>query len=100
LMVVPGDWANLSRNFSSAVIGGDAKDCKESFMSGAVPSEGKDMVRVFTTCQVGLRTLTRYYLGFPRPNGGAYVMSTASTGDAKPVKDADSDIRTAVFKIR
>jgi hypothetical protein len=87
------------KNISAYLIGGDAKACKGTFFSGAIPdSAAAPFGRVFTTCQTGDNTLTSYYLAAPRKAGGAYVISTISLGPEKPAKEADSLLRSAVFK--
>jgi hypothetical protein len=80
------------------IIGDDAKGCKGAFLSGSLPdSDGKAMLRIFTSCQ-SEKTLTAYYLAVPRPKGGIYLFTTLSDGPQEAVKEADSGLRTAVFK--
>ena len=81
------------------LIGVDAKDCKGTFFSGAIPDESNaKVVRVFTTCQKGEKPITIYYLAVPRKAGGAYIISTISLGTEKPAKERDAQLRSAVFK--
>ena len=57
---------------SSILIGEDAKSCsKGAFLSGSLPdSDGKEMLRIFTSCQQEKKNMTVYYLAVPRPKGG------------------------------
>ena len=43
--------------------------------------------------------MTVYYLAVPRPKGGIYLFTTMSDGSQEEVKEADSGLRTAVFKV-
>jgi hypothetical protein len=87
------------KDLPGQIIGGDAKACKGTFFSGAIPDEGKTTARVFTTCQSGNSNLTVYYLAVPRKAGGVYVISSASFGTEEPAKKADENIRQAVLKL-
>jgi hypothetical protein len=86
------------KNIPAYLIGNNAKACKGTFFSGAVPDETVEIGRVFTTCQVGGDTSTEYYLVVPRRAGGAYLIATYSAGSEKPAKEADAQLRSAVFK--
>ena len=69
-------------------------------MSGALPEEAHGtQARVVTTCKSdkGLRTVD--YLTMKRTRGGYYVFVTAASGSDEPAKDADTNIRTAVFNV-
>jgi len=69
-------------------------------LSGSLPeSDGKAILRIFTSCQAEKKNLTAYYLAVPRPKGGIYVFATLSNGSQEEVKEADSGLRTAVFKV-
>jgi hypothetical protein len=92
--VPPGEFKNIP----AYLIGYDAKACKGTFFSGAVPDDTVEISRVFTTCQVGGDTSTRYYLAVPRRAGGAYLIATFSAGSEKPAKEADAQLRAVVFK--
>jgi hypothetical protein len=94
LNVPPGEF----RNIPAYLIGNDAKACKGTFFSGALPDETAEVGRVFTTCQVGGETSTAYYLAVPRRAGGAYLIATFSAGSEKPAKEADAQLRSVVFK--
>lgn len=84
----------------ATLIGRDAKACKGTFLSGAIQDEPKNsFARIFTTCNDGKDTVTVYYLAVPRKAGGAYIMTTATVGLETPAKEADSNIRTAVYKV-
>jgi hypothetical protein len=86
-------------NIPSILIGEDAKACKGAFLSGSLPdNDGKAMLRIFTSCQEEKRNLTIYYLAVTRPRGGIYLFTTMSDGAQEAVKEADSGLRTAVFK--
>lgn len=52
----------------------------------------------FTSCQEEQKNVTLYYLAVPRPKGGIYLFTTMSNGSQEEVKEADSGLRTAVFK--
>jgi hypothetical protein len=87
-------------NIPSTLIGEDAKSCKGAFLSGSLPeSDGKAMLRIFTSCQMEKQNSTVYYLAVPRPKGGIYVFATISNGSQEEVKEADSGLRNAVFKV-
>jgi hypothetical protein len=85
----------------SILIGKDAKSCsKGAFLSGSLPdSDGKEMLRIFTSCQQEKKNTTVYYLAVPRPKGGIYLFMTMSDGSQEVVKEADSGLRNAVFKV-
>ena len=85
----------------SILIGEDAKSCgKGAFLSGSLPdSDGKEMLRIFTSFQREKKNMTVYYLAVPRPKGGIYLFTTMSDGSQEEVKEADSGLRTAVFKV-
>jgi hypothetical protein len=84
----------------SILIGDDAKSCsKGAFLSGSLPdSDGKEMLRIFTSCQQEKKNFTAYYLAVHRPKGGIYLFTTMSDGPQEAVKEADTGRRTAVFK--
>jgi hypothetical protein len=81
------------------VIANDAKACKGAFLSGAMPGSDAAAGRIFTSCQIGGKMITTYYMAVPRRSGGAYVIATSSFGDEKPAKAADSSIRAAVLHL-
>jgi hypothetical protein len=87
------------KNLPGYLIGADAKACKGTFFSGAIPdSTSAALARVFTTCQWADKPITIYYLAIPRKAGGAYVISTVSLGSEQPAKETDQLLRSAVFK--
>ena len=89
---------NDVKNLSGLLIGADARKCKGTFASGALPAEGDNaMVRVFTTCKTGDKTFTIYYLALDRKQGGYYLFATGSSGSEQPAKEADASIRQAVL---
>ncbi len=93
--VPPGEFKNIP----AYLIGNDAKACKGTFFSGAVPDDTVEIGRVFTTCQRSADdTSTVYYLVVPRRAGGAYLIATFAAGSEKPAKEADAQMRSAVFK--
>jgi hypothetical protein len=83
------------------LIGSAAQGCRGKFFSGSLPDtqSGAAAVRVFTACQTGDDTLTVYYLGVPRPAGGFYVLTTSALGNEQPAKEADQNLRSAVYKV-
>ena len=86
------------QNLSGLLIGADARKCKGTFASGALPADSNNaMVRVFTSCKTGDRTFTIYYLALDRKQGGYYLFATGSSGSEQPAKDADASIRQAVL---
>jgi len=69
-------------------------------VGGSLPdSDGKAMLRIFTSCQAEKQNATAHYLAVPRPKGGIYVFATLSSGPQEEVKEADSGLRNAVFKV-
>ncbi|MPZ39762.1 MAG: hypothetical protein GEU95_17220 [Rhizobiales bacterium] len=83
------------------VIGAEARGCKGSFMSGALPSEGSRELRIVTTCQLpGQPMRTIYYFGVSRPKGGLYLFTTATTSDGsrEDAEQVDATIRTATYR--
>jgi hypothetical protein len=87
---------------TGAVIGHSAKSCKGAFLSGSLPEaedEGKRSLRIFTTCQHNLNTTTVYYFGVPRPKSGIYLFATISAGPPEQVKETDSGLRTAAYRL-
>jgi hypothetical protein len=100
ITVIPDIQPSQINEVPSVLIGGAAKACKGTFLSGAVPDEPKNsFARIFTTCDDGKQATTVYYLAVPRKAGGAYIMTTAAVGSEVPAKEADSNIRTAVYKV-
>jgi hypothetical protein len=86
------------KNLSGLLIGADARKCKGTFASGALPAENNNaMVRVFTSCKTGDKTFTIYYLALDRKQGGYYLFATGSSGSEQPAKEADASIRQAVL---
>jgi hypothetical protein len=86
------------KNLSGLLIGSDARKCKGSFASGALPAaDNEAMVRVFTSCKTGEKVFTIYYLALDRKQGGYYLFATGSSGSEQPAKDADNSIRQAVL---
>jgi hypothetical protein len=93
--VPPGEFKNIP----AYLIGNEAKACKGTFFSGAVPDDTTEIGRVFTTCQrSGDDTSTGYYLAVPQRAGGAYLIATYSAGSEQPAKEADAQLRAVVFK--
>ncbi len=92
--VPPGEFKNIP----AYLIGNDAKACKGTFFSGAIPDDAAEIGRVFTTCQVDGDTSTAYYLAVPRRAGGAYLIATFSDGSEKPAKEADAQLRSVVLE--
>ncbi|MBN8920840.1 MAG: hypothetical protein J0H62_09220 [Rhizobiales bacterium] len=97
--VVSGEAA-LDR-LPGRLIGNAAQSCRGKFFSGSLPDtqEGTAAVRVFTACQSGEKPLTVYYLGVSRPAGGIYVLTTSAMGSEQPAKEADQNLRAAVYKV-
>jgi hypothetical protein len=95
------DTINLNDpSIPSVLIGRDAKDCKGAFLSGSLPeSDGKAILRIFTSCQEEKDSITVYYLAVPRPKGGIYLFTTMANNMQEAVKETDSDLRQAVFKV-
>ncbi len=82
------------------LIGSDSAGCQGKFASGAMPDQtnpGGHLKRIFTTCQVQ-RTYNIYYLIFPRPKGGYYVIGTADLDNPAQAQEADDNIRSAVYR--
>lgn len=87
------------KEIGAVLIGRDARECKGTYLSGAIPEDGRGAAaRVFTTCQIGEKPITAYYLAVRRKAGGAYLISTISLGSEAPAKERDSMLRSAVFK--
>jgi hypothetical protein len=100
ITVIPDLQPSQISDVPATLIAGDAKTCKGTFLSGAMQDEPKNsFARIFTTCNDGKDTTTVYYLAVPRKAGGAYIMTTATVGSEVPAKEADSNIRTAVYKV-
>jgi hypothetical protein len=99
LSILPGH--SDAKDLPKIVIARDAGLCKGSFLSGAVPEDGKTpMARIFTTChESGDKTTSVYYLAVPRKKGGLYVFSTQSVGSEAPAKRATESIRGAVVDL-
>jgi hypothetical protein len=82
------------------LIGAAAKACKGAFMSGSLPDEAHGtQARVFTNCRSDRGATTTYYTTMRRPRGGYYVFVTSAEGSDEPVKEADTNIRAAAFKV-
>jgi hypothetical protein len=83
------------------LIGLMAQACKGTFFSGALPDEaaGVEQARVFTSCKSANSALTVYFLTIARKRGGHYVFATTSAGVETPAKEADANIRSAVFRV-
>jgi hypothetical protein len=82
------------------IIGTDSASCKGKFASGAMPDQtnpGGHVKRIFTSCQ-GQQTFNVYYLIFPRPRGGYYVIGTANYDNPAQARQTDDDIRSAVYR--
>lgn len=97
--VVPEAKPEDLKSVGGYLIGGDAKDCKGAFLSGAIPDSEAAAGRIFTSCQIDGKMLTTYYMVMPRKAGGAFIIATSSMGDEKPAKQADSNIRAAVLNL-
>jgi len=97
--VFPSATPGEIKEIGAILIGRDARECKGTYLSGAIPEDGRGAAaRVFTTCQVGEKPITAYYLAVRRKAGGAYLISTISLGSEAPAKERDSMLRSAVFK--
>jgi hypothetical protein len=87
------------------IISDMARACKGAFMSGTLPEEGKQVIRMFSSCQDGSRTFTSYFAVVARPKGGIYVFSTVALGETdavssqERVKDADDGLRRAAYRV-
>jgi hypothetical protein len=82
------------------LIAAAAKACKGAFMSGSLPEEAHGtQARVFTNCRSDKGARTVYYTVMSRAGGGYYVFVTAAEGSDEPVKEADTNIRAAAFKV-
>jgi hypothetical protein len=99
MTVVPSVPPGELKNLPAFLIGRDAKACKGTFFSGAIPDDDSTtLARVFTTCQSGNESVTAYYLAAPRKAGGVYVIGTFSRGSETPAKEADTQLRSVVLK--
>jgi hypothetical protein len=81
------------------IIGSDGAACKGKFASGFMPDDTNssgNLKRLFTSCQDN-KPWTAYYLMFPRPKDGYYVIGTITTAEPTQAQKADSDIRAAVY---
>jgi hypothetical protein len=84
---------------ASVLLGKAAEDCKGAFLSGSLPDVSRNRsVRVFTSCQGDKTTITTYYLAVRRPKGGLYLFTTFSSTQ-ETVKQADENLRQAVFQV-
>jgi hypothetical protein len=102
LSILPGNADSLLKDMPKTVIARAAGACKGTFLSGAMPEDGKTPIaRVFTTCQEGNdKSMTTYHLGAPRKKGGIYIFGTASMGSEAPAKSATESIRNAVLDLK
>jgi hypothetical protein len=107
IYVLQPDGVTKLEDIPGRIIGEDARACRGKFLSGSLPdvSDGPPIARMFTICDTLKSTITIYYLGVARSAGGFYLIGTMSTGPDKsdnsqePFKEADSNIRSAVFKV-
>lgn len=100
ITIVPDIPAAQISEVPALLIASDAKSCKGTFLSGAIQDDpNSSLSRIFTTCNDGKGTLTVYYLAVPRKASGAYVITTSTIGSETPAKEADGNIRTAVYKV-
>jgi hypothetical protein len=104
LQVVP-DMPINDPNVRGMVIGIMAKECKGAFLSGTLPEDNNQRVRMFTSCQDDGKAVTSYFSVIARPKGGIYIFSTLAL-DAKDafssqekVKEADDGLRQAVYRV-
>jgi hypothetical protein len=97
IRVVSAEKFASLKSMSGVLIGNNAKNCKGTFASGALPEPGDSVVRLFTACKIGDQATTIYYLGVTRPQGGYYLFSTATKGSEQAAKEADDSIRKAVL---
>jgi len=98
LKVAPGVQLSDPK-LASALIGGDAENCKGAFLSGSLPeTSGKKSVRMFTGCEQEKGVITAYYLAVQRPKGGIYLFTTVSKAAQETVKQADEGLRRAVLQ--
>jgi hypothetical protein len=87
------------------IIGDMARGCKGAFMSGTLPEEGKQVIRMFSSCQDDGTTFTSYFAVIARPKGGIYVFSTVALGEKdafssqERVKEADDGLRQAAYRV-
>src|SRR5690606_11868453 len=75
LQVVP-DLPIHDPTVRGIVIGAMAKDCKGAFLSGTLPEDDNQRIRMFTSCQDDGKTVTSYFSVIARPKGGIYIFST------------------------
>jgi hypothetical protein len=74
-------------------------------MSGMLPQDDKQSVRIFSTCQDGGTTFTGYFAVVARPKGGSYVFATYATemhdapSPQQKIKDADEGLRRAAYRV-
>ena len=100
LLVVQDKSLESPADTAPQLIAMAAKACKGAFMSGSLPEEAHGtQARVFTNCRTDKTIRTIYYLTMRRPRGGYYVFATAADGAEEPAKEADTNIRTAVFNV-
>ena len=98
IRIISEERVSSLKNISVRLIGNNAKNCKGTFASGAIPEPGDDsVIRVFTACKVGDQATTIYYLALKRKQGGYYLFSTAAKGSDQLAKEADASIRQAVL---
>jgi hypothetical protein len=98
--IISASPAQNPEEVTPLLVAADARSCKGAFFSGVLPAEGDKTGRVYTSCQMGLKTTASYHLAIPRTKGGFYVFSTVSSGAEQPAKEADANIRSAVFSTR
>ena len=99
LKVVPDAQVDDPK-LASVLLGRAAEDCKGAFLSGSLPDISRNKsVRVFTSCGDDKNgVLTTYYLAVRRPKGGLYLFTTFSATQ-ETVKQADENLRQAVFQV-
>jgi len=97
LRIIAGRDGLEPNSIKSRMIGSDAKTCKGSFASGAMPSrdgDSNDAIHLFTACEGGKRDWTAYYATLPRPAGGYYLLMVVGTmNNAETVKQTGVSMR-------
>jgi hypothetical protein len=83
-------------NIAGSIISGDEANCKGKFASGAMPDDtgsNTNLKQLFTSCQENEAAATTvYYLIFPRPKGGYYIIGTFTTSDPGNAERAESGL--------
>jgi hypothetical protein len=98
--IIPSKEGMKGIDLAAAVAEGDAKECKDKFLSGRTADlvDSDVVFRGFSTCEDSSGTRSSLYFIVPRPKGGFVLFSVVTTAKPDAPSPSTSDRKLSDFR--